>query len=250
MSLGSVLSLLGGSEDFPPPPLPRSPSSLGGPAPVPLITITPANQSRYAADGRDLLEAELRAAGLWRAFTKGELSVPRRRKILERLILAGRAEMRNLVGLLVRGATGLGRWFSSSLSNVVSRFFAATFGLAGAAELPDALYPVLRDQSNFHAAHLARFRDEIKTGDQLLDGTAASRSSLYADASWAVAHNVERAGKRLGGEFTFEQRVLGVADHCDDCVGLAALDWQPIGTLPAIGGVECMSRCHCTFIYA
>jgi hypothetical protein len=123
----------------------------------------------------------------------------------------------------------------------------------GAPELPDPLYPVLRDQSNFHAAHLARFRDEIKTGDQLLDGTASSRSSLYADASWAVAHNVERAGKWLDGEAECHDSSAGSSESPTIAMiawGLAALAWQPIGTLPAIGGVECMSRCHCTFIYA
>jgi hypothetical protein len=56
-----------------------------------------------------------------------------------------------------------------------------------------------------------------------------------------------------------ELRVLGEADHCsteDDpdgdregCLELAALGWQPIGTLPKIGESVCIVNCHCRFAY-
>lgn len=38
--------------------------------------------------------------------------------------------------------------------------------------------------------------------------------------------------------------------NCDDCPPLAALGWQPIGTLPAIGDSECGHLCLCHFEYS
>lgn len=43
-----------------------------------------------------------------------------------------------------------------------------------------------------------------------------------------------------------ERRLLGVAEHCVDCVGYAAQGWQPMGTLPVPGErSRCNGRCRC-----
>ncbi len=52
-----------------------------------------------------------------------------------------------------------------------------------------------------------------------------------------------------GPIYNEERRVLGDAMHCLDCPPLAALGWQPIGTLPMIGDTECGGHCHCHFEY-
>ena len=55
-----------------------------------------------------------------------------------------------------------------------------------------------------------------------------------------------------GGPIKWERRVLGhpKTEHCADCPPLAALGWQPIGTLPDIGDSECEGRCLCHFVYS
>jgi hypothetical protein len=51
-------------------------------------------------------------------------------------------------------------------------------------------------------------------------------------------------------EATHMSRHLNPAEHCDDCVGYAAQDKQPIGTLPMPGdGSQCRSNCKCTVRY-
>ncbi len=48
-----------------------------------------------------------------------------------------------------------------------------------------------------------------------------------------------------GGQFE-ERRTLGTAEHCDDCIDLAAQSWQPMGELPIPGeGTICGSHCAC-----
>ncbi len=49
--------------------------------------------------------------------------------------------------------------------------------------------------------------------------------------------------------FAQERRILGrpKTEHCPDCPPIAALGWQPIGTLPMIGDTECGGLCLCHF---
>lgn len=57
----------------------------------------------------------------------------------------------------------------------------------------------------------------------------------------------ERDAVRATGIEYEERRRLGVAEHCDDCVGYAAQGWQPLGVLPVPGdGSVCGSRCRCS----
>ncbi len=56
-----------------------------------------------------------------------------------------------------------------------------------------------------------------------------------------------RQGANLRGAQLEERRRLGAAEHCRDCVRLAGLSWQPLGTLPVPGiGSICSSNCRCS----
>ncbi len=57
---------------------------------------------------------------------------------------------------------------------------------------------------------------------------------------------------KSGGPIKWERRVLGhpKTEHCADCPPLAAMGWQPAGTLPDIGDTECEGRCLCHFVYS
>ena len=72
---------------------------------------------------------------------------------------------------------------------------------------------------------------------------------MYGQAPRGTFEEMRRRYERTSNGMTLERRILGAADHCDDCLEAAALGWQPIGTLPAIGDSRCMTNCHCEFDY-
>jgi hypothetical protein len=96
-------------------------------------------------------------------------------------------------------------------------------------------------------AYLARLAGEVTRGLPL-DGRFMQRVRLYAQSGRLTFHMVLRAERRLRGD-TEERNVLGVADHCRECVDTTARGWQAIGTLPLIGTRQCRSNCRCHIEY-
>jgi len=73
---------------------------------------------------------------------------------------------------------------------------------------------------------------------------AAARAGMYAEAGRGTYEEARAEAMKASGK-TEERRLLGIADHCSDCVAEAGKGWQPIGTLRAIGDSACKSNCHC-----
>ncbi len=84
-----------------------------------------------------------------------------------------------------------------------------------------------------------RFAKQAQTGKNTL-----ARAGMYAEAGRGTFEDVRSDVAKAQGK-TEERRVLGVADHCSDCVVEAAKGWQPIGSLRAIGDSLCKTNCHC-----
>ncbi len=80
----------------------------------------------------------------------------------------------------------------------------------------------------------------------------AARAEMYGTAAWQAAQKIQRSSKRRSSGGRWERRILGhpKTEHCTDCPPLAALGWQPIGTLPDIGDSECGGLCLCHFEYS
>lgn len=95
---------------------------------------------------------------------------------------------------------------------------------------------------------LENLAGEIESGKQPLDGRFTQRVEMYAQSGHATFAETQRAVERERG-MTQERRVLGIAEHCDDCIEYAARGWQLIGTLPRIGDSVCKTRCQCEFEY-
>lgn len=78
-----------------------------------------------------------------------------------------------------------------------------------------------------------------------------ARAQQYGHSVWQTTQQVTHAQAVVQGIMTQERRVLGhpKTHHCEDCPPLAAMGWQPIGTLPAIGQTECGGMCYCHFEY-
>lgn len=95
------------------------------------------------------------------------------------------------------------------------------------------------------------FSTEIQRKRQPLNGLLLVRSDLYANAARGTYEDMGSyvASVHLGK--TEERRLLSPGDHCTNdhqytgCVELAAMGWQPIGSLPKIGASPCRSNCRC-----
>ena len=88
---------------------------------------------------------------------------------------------------------------------------------------------------------LDNFARQIADGTQRLDGTFLRRVALYNNAGRETYHLFERNAMRNSG-YDEERRVLGQADHCDECVSESAAGWRPIGQMIPIGQRICKTN--------
>jgi hypothetical protein len=103
---------------------------------------------------------------------------------------------------------------------------------------------MLRDQYR----HLDAFVDDMGT---LSEGQIASRARMYIN-SQREAFERSNSAVQLDAGKTQELWVLGAAEHCDDCVALAAMGWTEIGghgTVPGAGDTACLTNCQCHLEY-
>jgi hypothetical protein len=77
---------------------------------------------------------------------------------------------------------------------------------------------------------------------------ALNRIQGYAGNARRGFMEAERDMLRASGHEYEERRRLGVAEHCEKCVELAAMSWQPLGVLPipGDGSTPCGTHCRCT----
>ena len=164
----------------------------------------------------------------------------------------------------------LRRWFTRARNFVRELIFAGTMTLRG---------QTLTPQESGQADKLASIQDEyfdkferelianppreiaesstsptvILSGKQPMSPAQfAARAESYADSAWQGAQRIERSAVQSGDIQRWERRVVGhpKTEHCTDCPPLAAMGWQPIGTLPPIGDSECGHLCLCHFVYS
>ena len=77
-----------------------------------------------------------------------------------------------------------------------------------------------------------------------------ARTASYGASVYGSSQRVGRASS-VRAQVREERRILGdpETEHCEDCPDLSAQGWQPVGTLPDIGTVQCKHRCLCHFEY-
>lgn len=94
-------------------------------------------------------------------------------------------------------------------------------------------------------SHLPDFQAALESGE-LSEAQIAARAQMYVRSSreaYERAH--ERNAEDLG--LSEEKWVLGEAEHCEDCLEYAGMDWQPVGTFPTPGdgSTRCKTNCQC-----
>ena len=96
--------------------------------------------------------------------------------------------------------------------------------------------------------YLQKFAEELYTGEQAQNAAMSNRASLYMESARATYENERKRVEEDSG-MTEEANVLAAGDNCNGCVDATLAGWQPIGSLPPIGGRQCQSRCRCNMIY-
>lgn len=92
--------------------------------------------------------------------------------------------------------------------------------------------------------YLARYARQIESGEQPVDGRAATRSAAYVLGARG-AHMQARTEAALAAGLDEGRSLLNPADHCDVCVEQAALGWQPVADIIPIGERTCLWNCKC-----
>lgn len=172
------------------------------------------------------------------------------RDALETVIDAAADNMHTLTQSLIDGNIQLAEWQMGMMEQIkLAHTASAAASRGGWAQMSQADWGaagrMIRDQYDY----LRNFANQIANGEQLLNGTALVRSDLYGAAARGTFEQMRRRYERLMNGMEEEKRVLGDADHCPGCLTQAGMGWQPIGTLDPIGAEECVTRCHCRFIY-
>ena len=120
----------------------------------------------------------------------------------------------------------------------------ASLAKGGWAQMSQADYGRVGMRLKEQYQYLMRFAKQIEDG-YLLDGRFMNRIKLYAQSGRLTYHMVQRAERTLRGD-TEERNILGVADHCTECVSETNKGWVPIGDLVLVGQRICSSNCRCS----
>jgi hypothetical protein len=159
-------------------------------------------------------------------------------------------KLRATTQLLIDGALSVADWeiqVAAMLKSLhIAMGLAAYGGISGANQKAmDDISARIEKQYEF----LSNLAGQIASGKQALDGTLLARIALYGQAGRGTYENIIRDQAMNDPNLTEEQRVLGANDSCPTCLDQAALGWQPLGTLNAIGDSECLANCRCSFQY-
>ena len=89
-------------------------------------------------------------------------------------------------------------------------------------------------------------RDIAANPNAWMNGRLDARMRLYQESSYTALENLIRR-EHIEQGYDEERRIRHAQDSCPGCIEQEQKDWQPIGTLDAIGAEECMTNCKCEF---
>lgn len=123
----------------------------------------------------------------------------------------------------------------------------AALGAGGFDKLTQSDYGRVGRQLRDEYTRLVNFADQMNKGKVTLP-QALNRADMYAGTARVQFWETEAAHVEPSepGMVVLERRLLGVAEHCEDCTQYYDQGWQPLGVLPEPGQESaCMSNCKC-----
>lgn len=175
---------------------------------------------------------------------------------VETLLADYRAKFRRLAEQLIAGdITHASFRYEMGKAIKSQQTQAAIIGSGGQANMTDnhrrLLDRSIKDQLGYLDGFHRDIRKALNAGNKL-PARMVSRAGSYADAASATAEQSRRQSmaEEAATETPdlWEVRILGAAEHCNDCVRFAFKP-GPIGSLPPIGDSECGNKCKCRFEY-
>lgn len=203
--------------------------------------------AHWLSEGKALL---LRVAGGMRlrdAFKARRLLDEQARRLLHGVVGAVEPVVVAMTEALEAAKLKLGGWWQAMKAAVIPGHFAVALAVLNDPNPSPADLAAIAQQANRQVGFLAQFRQQLATGRQLLSG-APARSALYAHGIWASAMAV-RAVQMMRNGYRFEKNIIGIADHCFQCVDETSRGWVSIGSLIPVGSRTCLARCKCHLIY-
>ena len=210
-------------------------------------------------DNRDIAKAALvvlafawdEQAGHYVDLSTGEfVPIIKARDALESVMGVAKDRMGALTQQLIDGGIPLAEWQAGMMEQIkVAHTASAAAARGGWAQMSQSDWGAAGRMIRTQYDYLRNFSGEIASGKQSLSGQAQVRADLYGGAPRGTFEEINRRYETNQNGAEEECRILGEADHCQGCLDQAELGWQPIGTLDPIGGEECLTRCHCKFIY-
>ncbi len=146
---------------------------------------------------------------------------------------------------LLKGKMDLVGWQKEMAQGIKDAYIVnGQLGKGGKLQMTFSDYGKLGAQIKQEYRHLTKFAEDI-AGGKLSEAQINARVALYAESTKKAYWIGKTSAMNVAG-FDMERRVMSPAEHCDDCVGYAALGWQPIGSLPEPGsGSVCGGNCKC-----
>lgn len=97
---------------------------------------------------------------------------------------------------------------------------------------------------------LKHFFKEVELNPEYSEAKIEQRLKMYA-LSGEISKNIIKQNRAASEGKTYMKRILGAAEHCEDCIRYASLNWQPFGTLPLPKVLcRCGVNCKCSVVYS
>lgn len=168
------------------------------------------------------------------------------RDAIDRSLDGAMAETRRLSEALRGRQITLAEWDLAMARQVRAvHNYSAALAKGGRAQMGPADWGRSGSRIKEQLGFLRRFADQVRNGEQPLDGVFMRRSAMYVESGRRSFHQVERREMELRGNLE-ERSLLHAADHCEECVEEADAGWRPIGEMTPIGDRICRSHCRCT----
>ncbi len=179
--------------------------------------------------------------------TGQELTEVEVRHALDIALDAASVEARGMADQLRDGAVALAAWQLAMALLVKRTHYVSSALSVGGVMMQPALAPVVgtRDALREQLTFLRRFADQIATGAQRLDGDVSRRAHLYGQAARQHYEGARVEVKHVLLRHDEARNVLGVADHCEECVGESERKWVPVGEMSIPGSRTCDKNCRC-----